>query len=130
MEAKNKWHWSTPNIVNEEEYFELIDSTNQYSSTFKIPLKELGKRRRLQIETTVNLTHNYSNTNAVISVSKGPENLYYIAQPMIGGELDWEVFSAEVELPETLDPDAELKVYLWNKTKSYTLIKDMKIITK
>ena len=130
LEASNKWHWSTPNIVNKEEYFELIDSTNQYSSTFKIPLRELGKRRRLQVQTTVNLTHNYSNTNAVISVNKGPENLYHKAQPMIRGKLDWEVFSAEVELLETLDPEAELKVYLWNKTKSITLIKDLKIIIK
>lgn len=130
LEASNKWHWSTPNIVNEEEYFELIDSTNQYSSTFKIPLRELGKRKRLQIQTTVNLTHNYSNTNAVISVNKGSENLYYKAQPMIRGKLDWEVFSAEVELPETLDSEAELKVYLWNNTKSFTLIKDLKIVIK
>ena len=130
LEASNKWHWSTPNIVNEEEYFELIDSTNPYRSPFHLPLRELGKRKRLQIQTTVNLTHNYSNTNAVISVNKGSENLYYKAQPMIRGKLDWEVFSAEVELPETLDSEAELKVYLWNNTKSFTLRKDLKIVIK
>lgn len=37
---------------------------------------------------------------------------------MIRGKLDWEVFSAEVELPEKIDSEAELKVYLWNKKKT------------
>lgn len=127
LTSGKKWNWSLSKPADAGEFFELIDSTNEYSSIFQIPIKEVGTRRHLTFESNVNLQHNYSSTNAIVSVDHEGKNLYYKSVPLVLNKLGWEQFKIEVDLPTDLAFDAIVKTYLWNKSKEFTLVKDLKI---
>lgn len=122
--------WSNSTMLLEGKGMELIDTNHQYSSTFSTSIADLGEKRNITLQANVNLQHNYSSTNAVVSIDKAGKSLFYKSYPLIRGKDGWENVSLQYDLPKEIDPEATLKAYLWNKTKNKTLIRNLQVITR
>ena len=122
--------WSNPRKQIGDKKFELIDSLFEYSGTLQMPLKSLKGKTLLEVHAKVSLDQSNYTTSAVVSVSKGAESLYYKSFPILSERQGWEMLKFEYQLPKNLPEDAEIKVYLWNKSVQQTLIKSIKVIAK
>ena len=121
-------NWSKTNSVVGEKGYELVDSTNQYSSTLKLPITELEGMQNMDFEINVNLNHNYAGGAVVLSISNDTTTYFYNSFPLISKGEKWEKQTFSFKLPNNLPKkNATLKAYLWNKSNGPIFIRDMNV---
>lgn len=121
--------WSDPKYKVGEKLLEQIDPLHPYSSTFSSKVGDLRLTDRLELSTKINLQNNYSGTYAIASILENGKNIYYQSYPIVKSKEGWENLTFNFDLPKNLNPEGDLKVYIWNKSSSPTLIRSLVVKT-
>jgi hypothetical protein len=108
---------------------------NQYSFGFHRALKDLSAKRikKAEFSAWINTSSAKSEGSLVIAVDSGQTGLFWKGFPIKDFATTpgkWSQIKGNVNLPATLNRNAELKVYFWNSGKDPILIDDMDVSLK
>lgn len=124
-----KGDWSKKESLVGEKGYELIDFSDQFSSTLSIKLKEDELFNDYSGEVSIFPLGPLSDVYIVVSIvgEKG-ENIFYESVPIELDAVGWVKlpFSGTIP-PASLNSKGELKLYLWSKSQIGLMIRDMKL---
>lgn len=106
----------TNTMVFEGNYASLAVDSMQYCSPLFIPVKDIGDKRSIDISMQAYMK-NYSEALMVCSIGISENTSYWF-----GYELNnyfhsynvWEFATISIKLPDRIDQEEEIRIYLWN----------------
>jgi len=115
----------------------VFDAQHEFNSHFfDYPgnMVKDGKLRKVKVKFYMFKT-NSSETGALIvcDISKDGQRLFYDTRPLdvpMARTREWYAMPVNFDIPATIDPWSELKIYVWNKAKTTYYIDDLHIETE
>jgi hypothetical protein len=135
MEQNSFWS-NTVTIVNQPghsgNYCSLVDSTNTYSVTFHITLKEIGLPvpKKIKFAGWCKAEKLPCDASLVCSIEKEGQNLVYTGlsfKDFITKPNEWGQLKGEIQVPPNLTGDSQIKVYVWSTKGQKVWADDLEI---
>ncbi|MCX6280894.1 MAG: hypothetical protein NTU51_02945 [Bacteroidetes bacterium] len=126
---------STTRLVSRSgDYSLLFDREHEYNVTYFEYLNNLKKASKpVKLQVTYRMFKTGSSaTGAVIvcDIKKDGNQVYYESRPLdvpMSATRQWYAVPANFDIPATIDPWAEVRVYIWNKGKTTFYVDDLEI---
>ena len=114
-------------------YSAKITPENEYTTIYSIPVKDFGERLPRYINLTFWAFNPWDMQNealAVCSIDKNDKNVVWQSQPfnsIFTQKRKWQRLTVRFVLPDYMDRDPVLKLYIWNPKRSAFFIDDLNI---
>ncbi len=115
----------------------LFDREHEFNSYFSEYPAMLGKDsavRKLKIKFYIfNTSPSPTGALVICDISSKGQRIYYESRPADAPSYSarqWSTVPVNFDIPKTIDPWAELKVYIWNRNKSTFYVDDFEIKTE
>ncbi len=131
--------FSTPSTINidsslkvQTPFAEYLSNKTEYSSTFRIKLKDLVKSSSDIIEAFVKIKpeDNHKDLLLVFSINQGDENYFWSGvniKSFFKNPMEWDSCYGAIRLPIIKSADDVLSVYIFNQGKGGLWIRDFKV---
>lgn len=111
----------------------VIDSVHAYSLGLSKTIANISDQKLTQVKFSywVYVKSDQAKASAVISIDLNGKNNFWEGRPLKGAALNtWTQIEETFAIPDKLDPNNVIALYVWNNSKEEILVDDLKMVFK